>query len=245
MKKMCPFKLRSGNSPLFKMMGSAYPQTETNVEATSDKLKSPLYKKGDSEFNLLDHLDSSTTSDTLGMSILSQRHSADASKGRGGYFQSKKYSDLIGRLGYKNQEIEEEEEVEENPQNFDYGPDNPYPLSEEEKAQGLSLVDGRPMSPNPDYDPDYVPERNPDGSIPWPPPEGINYNDLDKDEEEGSEYAQAKANIPDNLNSLKVVYKKSDLKNLGFGSQERVDFYNQFNWAQDHTTTGHANYIGK
>tara|TARA_R110002020_G_scaffold149708_2_gene326083 strand:- start:874 stop:1848 length:975 start_codon:yes stop_codon:yes gene_type:complete len=39
-------------------------------------------------------------------------------------------------------------------------------------------------------------------------------------------------------------YTKADLKNLSFGSKERIQAYKDLNWAQDHTTTGHKNYKG-
>ncbi len=40
-----------------------------------------------------------------------------------------------------------------------------------------------------------------------------------------------------------VKYKASDLKDLGMGSAERVQAYKDLNWAQDHTTTGHGDYV--
>lgn len=40
----------------------------------------------------------------------------------------------------------------------------------------------------------------------------------------------------------RTPYTVADLKNLKMGSAERVQAYKDLNWADDHTTTGHADY---
>jgi hypothetical protein len=40
----------------------------------------------------------------------------------------------------------------------------------------------------------------------------------------------------------RTPYTAADLKNLKMGSSERVQAYKDLNWADDETTTGHANY---